>query len=383
MRSTPKGLRLHIALLGQTNVGKSTFLNLVADQAVSITSRQPGTTTDVVEKSMELLPLGPVVFLDTAGLDDQSVLGWKRVKGTHRVLDRTDVAVLMFEAGNLSQSEKDFAKRLAQRGIPLIGVINKADRNTPTAFFLDQVRSLTPHIMVCSSVNRANRDKVLGKLKTLLLSVCPDSFLATPPLVGDLVPTGGLILLIVPIDLEAPKGRLILPQVQTIRDALDHAATILVTKDNAITSTLNRLKSPPDLAVCDSQVVTKMISDIPPYVPCTTFSILFARIKGDLSKLAAGAAAIDYLADGDRVLIAEACSHHPVEDDIGRVKIPRWLREYTGADLDFHVYAGHDFPEEVSTYQLIVQCGGCVNNRREMLTRIERACMAGVPITNY
>jgi len=383
MVSTPKALRLHIALFGRTNVGKSTFLNLVAGQAVSITSRQPGTTTDVVEKSMELLPLGPVVFLDTAGLDDRSELGRKRVRGTHRALDRADVAIMVLEAGNLSQSEREFASRIARRDIPLIAVINKADRNAPIASFLGEVKSLTPHIIVCSSLNPADRARLLGKLKTALLAVCPDAFIAPPPLVGDLLPTGGVLLLIVPLDLEAPKGRLILPQVQTIRDALDYGATILLTKDDAITSTLDRTKSPPDLVVCDSQVVVRMISDIPPRLRCTTFSILFARIKGDLWKLAAGAAAIDDLTDGDRVLIAESCSHHPVEDDIGRVKIPRWLREYTGANLSFSVYAGRDFPEDITAYRLIVQCGGCMCNRREMLTRIESAEAAGVPITNY
>lgn len=203
------------------------------------------------------------------------------------------------------------------------------------------------------------------------------------PLVGDLLPSGGLAILIVPIDLQAPKGRLILPQVQTIRDVLDSDAAALVVKESEYTATLQRLKQPPDLVVCDSQVVMKMVADTPPAIPCTTFSILLARLKGDLAKFARGAAAIDRLKSGDRILIAESCSHHAMEDDIGRVKIPRWLRQYTGADLTFESFAGRDFPANLSDFALVVQCGGCMNNRREMLSRIQRCEAAGVPITNY
>jgi [FeFe] hydrogenase H-cluster maturation GTPase HydF len=220
-------------------------------------------------------------------------------------------------------------------------------------------------------------------LKRELLEVCPNDFLKPPPLIGDLVSAGGLVVLIVPIDLEAPKGRLILPQVQTIREILDSDAAVLVVKEREYAPLFARLKSPPDIAVCDSQVVLKMVADTPPAVQCTTFSILFSRLKGDLAEMVRGVMAIDTLKAGDKVLIAEACSHHAVEDDIGRVKIPRWLRQYAGVELDVRSSAGRDYPEDLETYKLIIHCGSCMLTRREMLFRIERAKAAGVPITNY
>jgi [FeFe] hydrogenase H-cluster maturation GTPase HydF len=234
---------------------------------------------------------------------------------------------------------------------------------------------------VCSTP--AGREAFLIGLRQALLAVCPDDFLRPPPLIGDLVPPGGLAVLVVPIDTGAPQGRLILPQVQTIRDALDHDAAALVVKDRDLAHVLGRLTTPPDLVVCDSQVVQKMVADLPLAVPCTTFSILFARLKGDLPRLAAGAAAVDRLRSGDRVLIAESCSHHAREDDIGRVKIPRWLRQYTGVALQVDTLAGRDFAADLSPYKLVIQCGGCMVTRREVLHRMQQAQAAGVPITNY
>jgi [FeFe] hydrogenase H-cluster maturation GTPase HydF len=232
-------------------------------------------------------------------------------------------------------------------------------------------------------VHPAGREQLLGALKALLLAVAPDDVLRPPPLVGDLLPAGGVAVLVVPIDLQAPKGRLILPQVQAIRDALDHDATAVVVKEREYAHALQLLRRTPDLVVCDSQVVLKMVADTPRPVPCTTFSILFARAKGDLRTFARGAAAIDRLASGDRVLIAESCSHHALEDDIGRVKIPRWLRQYTGVELDFDVRSGRDFPESLRDYRLVVQCGGCMTNRRDILCRLQAAEDEGVAITNY
>ncbi len=373
MQTTPKSLRLHIALFGRTNVGKSSFLNLVAGQDVSIVSEQAGTTTDVVEKPMELLPIGPVVFLDTAGIDDTTALGEKRIDRTERVFDRADVILLLHEGGQVTAFEERVAAKAEAKNIPVIRIANKADLTGPA----------DPTYLSVNSTDLASRDKLLAALKAELLRVCPDEFVSPPPLMGDLVKPGGLAMLIVPIDLQAPKGRLILPQVQTIRDALDNDAASLVCKEREYAHMLSILKQRPDLAICDSQMVLKMVADTPPDIPCTTFSILFARQKGDLRKFAMGAAAIEHLAPGDKVLIAESCSHHALEDDIGRVKIPRWLRQYVGVDLEIDVYAGRDFPENLSEYKLAVQCGGCMQNRREVLSRIEKCEAAGVPITNY
>ena len=373
MKSTPKSLRLHIALFGRTNVGKSSFLNLIAGQDVAIVSSQPGTTTDVVEKPMELLPIGPVVFLDTAGLDDTTALGEKRIGKTEKVFDRADVILLLHEGDQVTEFEKSVEERAEARKIPIIKIANKADLTDPS----------DPSYLSCNSTDLGSRDHVLAALKAKLLRVCPDEFITPPSLMGDLVKPGGLAMLIVPIDLQAPKGRLILPQVSTIRDALDNDAATLVCKEREYAHMLSILNQKPDVAICDSQMVLKMVADTPPEIPCTTFSILFARLKGDLRKFARGAAAIDQLSPGDKVLIAESCSHHALEDDIGRVKIPRWLRQYVGVDVQIEVYSGRDFPDNLSEYKLAVQCGGCMQNRREVLSRIEKCESAGVPITNY
>ncbi len=373
MKTTPKSLRLHIALFGRTNVGKSSFLNLITGQHVSIVSEQPGTTTDVVEKTMELLPIGPVVFIDTAGLDDESVLGSKRVEKSEKVFDRADVILLICEDGQFGEFEQAVADRASEKNTPVIRVANKSDLSDGS----------NSSDISCNSTDLSSRETVLSELKARLLDVCPDEFIQPSPLVGDLVRPGGIAMLIVPIDLQAPKGRLILPQVSTIRDALDNDAATLVVKEREYTHMLDQLKSPPDLVICDSQVVLKMVGDTPNNIPCTTFSILFARLKGDLPKFAAGAAAIDHLKDGDKILIAESCSHHAAEDDIGRVKIPRWLRQYCGCELEIDVYAGRDFPDNLEEYSLVGQCGGCMHNRREILSRIEKCEATGVPITNY
>ncbi len=383
MNKTPRGNRLHIALFGRTNVGKSSFLNMIIGQDIAITSPVAGTTTDVVEKAMELLPIGPVVFLDTAGLDDMSMLAELRLKKTYRVFDRTDIALLILEPDVWTEYEEEILKEAQKRKIPLIGIINKIDLKEPTPNFIKQVKSRIGRVILVSALDESHRDDYINALKAHLLEVCPADFLQPPPLIGDLLPPGGLAVLVVPIDLEAPKGRLILPQVQTIRDALDNDAAALVVKERELAHILSILKTPPNVVVCDSQVVLKMCADTPKEIPATTFSILFSRYKGDLVEQARGAAHIEALKPGDKVLIAEACTHHPIEDDIGRVKIPRWLRQYVGGDLQIDVYAGKDYPENLKEYKLVIHCGACVLNRREMLTRIQKAKEAGVPITNY
>jgi [FeFe] hydrogenase H-cluster maturation GTPase HydF len=383
MEKTPKSLRLQIGLFGRTNVGKSSFLNLVAGQDVAITSPVAGTTTDVVEKSMELLPLGPVVFLDTAGLDDRSVLAEARLKKTVKIFDRSDVITLVMEPNIWTDYEEKILEEARKREVPPVVVVNKIDLDPPSADFLREVNSKSSRVLLCSSVDFARRDPVINQYKKILIEVCPEDFLKPPPLVGDLLPEAGLAVLIVPIDLQAPKGRLILPQVQTIREALDFDASVMVVKEREYAHALTNLKTMPNLVVCDSQVVLKMVADTPEGVPCTTFSILFARNKGDLVELARGAAVIETLKPGDKVLIAEACSHHAIEDDIGRVKIPRWVRQYVGGDLQIEVFSGRDYPDNLRDYRLIIHCGGCMLTRREMLARIQKAKEEKVPITNY
>ncbi len=383
MDKTPKSLRLQIGLFGRTNVGKSSFLNMIAGQDVAITSPVAGTTTDVVEKAMELLPIGPVMFLDTAGLDDGSVLGEKRLERTRRALDRCDVAVLVVEPGVWGPFEEQFSDELKARKKPLLIVVNKMDVLVPQEDFLQLIRRVTEKFVICSSMDKTGREASLHMFKRFLLELCPEDFLRPPVLLGDLVPAGGLVVLVVPIDLQAPKGRLILPQVQAIRDALDNDAAVLVVKEREYAVALSNLKVKPDLVVCDSQVVMKVVADTPVGVKCTTFSILLARFKGDLAELARGAAHIEALKPGDKVLVAESCSHHAAEDDIGRVKIPRWLRQYVGGDLMVDHFAGRDYPSNLGQYKLVVHCGSCMLTRGEMLFRIDQAKEKGVPITNY
>ena len=378
MKATPKALRLHIAIIGRTNVGKSSFLNLITGQDVAITSPEPGTTTDVVEKTMELLPIGPVVFIDTAGLNDATSLGSKRLNKTNKVFDRADVILLVHDQTTYTDYEKMVQKKAVAKKLPVIHIYNKTDLYAPPIIEENGCSAIT-----CCALDVNNREQVLSQFKKQLLDICPDEFIQPPPLLGDLLRPGGLVILIVPIDMEAPKGRLILPQVQSIRDALDNDAAVLVVKESEYAHLLTQFVSSPDIVVCDSQVVLKMVTETPPHIPCTTFSILFARLKGNLQKMAAGAAVIDHLQDSDKILIAESCSHHALEDDIGRVKIPRWLRQYSGANLQIDVYAGRDFPDNLHEYNLVVQCGGCMHNRREILSRIEACEAVGVPITNY
>lgn len=379
MNSTPKGLRLQIGIFGRRNVGKSSLLNALTRQDVSIVSEVAGTTTDPVEKPMELLPIGPVLFIDTAGIDDEGALGDQRVERTRRVLERGDIAVLVVGAGAWGPFEETLYQEFRLRRLPVVVVFNRSDSGAPPPELLARLRGEGTRTV--STI--ATGGHGLRELRDALVGATPDDFINAPTLVGDLVPAGGLAVLVVPIDLEAPKGRLILPQVQTLRDLLDADAYAMVVKERELRDALDRLKRPPDLVVTDSQAFLKVAGDTPESVPMTSFSILFARFKGDLLAFAEGAMAIDRLRPGDRVLIAEACSHHPVGEDIGRVKIPRWLTQYVGGKLEITHVQGHDFPADLESYQLLVHCGACVHNRREVLSRIARSQRAGVPITNY
>lgn len=374
MQSAPKSLRVHIGLFGRRNVGKSSLLNALTQQQVSIVSSAPGTTTDPVEKPMELLPLGPVLFIDTAGIDDEGALGDLRVNKTRQVLDRTDVALLITEAGTWGPFEERLFNELRTRNIHTIIVESKTDLLPESELAIGGARIVQTSAHRCSG---------LLQLREALLDAVPHGRIADPTLVGDLVGPGELAILVVPLDKEAPKGRLIMPQVQAIRDLLDSDAMCLVVKERELRQAIDSLARPPKLVVTDSQAFLKVAADTPEHVPLTSFSILMSRFKGDLIRQVEGSCTIDDLRAGDRVLIAEACSHHPIGEDIGRVKIPRWLGQYVGGKLDFVHAQGHDFPADLDTYKLVIHCGACTMNRREVLSRIARCEAAGVPITNY
>jgi [FeFe] hydrogenase H-cluster maturation GTPase HydF len=373
MQPAPKSLRLHIGLFGRRNVGKSSLLNAITRQQVSIVSAYAGTTTDPVEKPMELLPLGPVLFVDTAGVDDEGALGELRMARTRAVLDRVDLGVVVTDRGGWGSFEQGLLGELQARKVPVLVVANKADLGA-----LGEGPADLPRVAV-SALSGAG----MPDLREALLKLAPADFFDNRRLVADLVPPGELAVLVVPIDKEAPKGRLILPQVMAIRDLLDGESMSLVVQERELASALARLNRPPALVVTDSQAFLKVAADVPRELPMTSFSILMARFQGDLAEQVRGTLGIERLQGGDKVLIAETCSHHPVGEDIGRVKIPRWLTQYVGAKLEFVHVQGRDYPQDLGPYKLVVHCGNCTGNRREMLSRIHRCREAGVPITNY
>lgn len=382
MDKTPKSMRLHIGLFGRANVGKSTFLNLLAGQEVAITSPEAGTTTDPVEKSMELLPIGPVVFTDTGGVDDATALGDKRREKMMAALRRVDVAVLLVEPNIWTGHEERLVQELKSAHRPFLIVVGKTDLHPPTDDFLAQMKTASPQVVESAAVP-AQRDRIVGAFKAALAPLVPESVLHVPDFFGGAVPAGGTVVLIVPVDMEAPKGRLILPQAQAVRAALDARAIAVVVRETDYLAALRQLAVPPDLVVCDSQVVDRMVAETPAAIRCTTFSILLARLKGDLPAMVRAARILDDLRDGDRILIGEACSHHALDDDIGRQKIPRWLREKSGKTLHIDVAAGRDWPADLEPYRLAIHCGACMITRRDMLTRLEGAGGRGVPMTNY
>lgn len=377
MHETPRGDRLHVALFGRRNAGKSSLINALTGQELAIVSPIAGTTTDPVYKAMEILPIGPVMFIDTAGLDDEGELGEKRVAKSLAVLAKTDLVLLVIDPGEgLQKTEQDLINTATQKQLPVIGVLNKTDL-LPESFNLDLELPDIPWIKTSARTRQG-----IAELKQMMVKMAPKDWTA-PTIAGDLVPPGELALLVTPIDLAAPKGRLILPQVQTIRDLLDHDCLTMVVKERELKAAFNQLAKPPALVITDSQAFLKVDADTPAGVPMTSFSILFARYKGDLATLVAGAVAVEELQPGDKVLIAEACTHHRVADDIGTVKIPRWLRQIVGGELQFEWSSGIELPANLDQYKLIVHCGACMINRREMLSRIMTAQAAGVPIVNY
>lgn len=379
---TLKSLRLHIGIFGKTNVGKSAFLNRITNQDISIVSEIAGTTTDVVEKSMELLPVGAVVFLDTAGINDTTALGKERIEKTMKVINRTDVAVIICDYKGFDEYEIGLVKKFEELKIPFMVVVNKSDVEEISDVALEKIKSVVGENTPILKTSATSDKEIVFKFKAKLVKMLPEDFVNSPKIVGDLVPPKSTVILVIPIDKEAPKGRIILPQVQTIRDLLDSDCLSYSVKVSELAEAINNLKESPALVVTDSQAFREVSQIVPENIPLTSFSILFAKLKGDLKAFAEGAKAIDELKDGDKVLILESCTHHAIEDDIGRVKIPNLLLKKTGKNLIIDNYAGHDLPD-ISKYNLIIHCGACMTNRREVLSRILLANEKGIPITNY
>ncbi|HEY3276061.1 MAG TPA: [FeFe] hydrogenase H-cluster maturation GTPase HydF [Syntrophorhabdaceae bacterium] len=378
LNETPRGSRLHIAIFGRRNVGKSSLINALTNQNIAIVSDVPGTTTDPVYKSMEILPIGPVVLIDTAGIDDVGDLGALRIQKALSVLAKTDLLILVVDPGNGAGAfEEEVIAKAHESHVPVIVAVNKKDLYPDLPLKELRERFNLPMVPVSAATKEG-----IHELKMTMIRSAPKDWVS-PTILGDLIAPGDTVVLVVPIDLAAPKGRLILPQVQTIRDILDNDAITVVVKERELKSALGNLKEKPRLVITDSQAFLKVAADTPKDVMMTSFSILFARYKGDLKALAEGAKAIEDLIPGDKVLIAEACTHHRMEDDIGTVKIPRWLRQIVGGALEFHWVNGLELPENIGEYKLIVHCGACMINRKEMLHRLMVSEESGVPVVNY
>ncbi|MDO5418186.1 MAG: [FeFe] hydrogenase H-cluster maturation GTPase HydF [Lachnospiraceae bacterium] len=376
LNQTPASERVHIGFFGRRNAGKSSVMNAVTGQNLAVVSEVKGTTTDPVYKSMELLPLGPVVMMDTPGIDDEGELGALRVKKSYQVLNKTDAAVLIVD-GTAGMASEDWRllEQIRKKQIPCILVFNKADLLSGEEPIHDPKD--TERLWVSAETGAGIRELK----ERLALLAKPEETKAR--IVSDLIAPSDFVLLVVPIDKAAPKGRLILPQQQTIRDILDANATAVVAQDTSFSETLKNLGKKPSLVITDSQVFGKVSAETPEDIPLTSFSILFARYKGNLETVVKGVTALDHLQDGDKILISEGCTHHRQCNDIGTVKLPGWIREYTGKEPEFHFTSGTEFPDDLSPYKLIVHCGGCMLNEREMKYRLGCAGDQKVPITNY
>ncbi len=376
LNNTPSANRTHIGIFGRRNAGKSSLINALTGQSLAIVSDVRGTTTDPVQKAMELLPLGPVVMIDTPGLDDDGELGALRVQKTKQVLNKTDIAILVIDAcEGLTAEDDDILRLIQSKMIPYVIVFNKSDlatEATKTGRVPDE-----SHIMVSAATGEN-----IHELKERIARLVPDEE-KERHVVRDLVQPLDFVVLVVPIDSAAPKGRLILPQQQTIRDLLEAGAVSIVVKETELAETIRRLARKPSLVITDSQAFEEVAKIVPPDVPLTSFSILFARYKGNLETVVHGASELDTLKDGDNVLICEGCTHHRQCDDIGTVKLPRWIGKHSGKNLNFTFQSGGEFPTDLSAYRLIIHCGGCTLNEREMKYRLKCAADQNVPITNY
>lgn len=381
MNQTPSSERVHIGFFGRRNAGKSSVLNAVTGQDLAVVSDVKGTTTDPVQKSMELLPLGPVVVIDTPGIDDEGELGALRVKKSYQVLNKSDAAVLVVDA-SLGLCEEDFAfiEHIQKKQIPYAVAFNKSDL-APSASLAKDLQYLKEHQIDFVSVSTADLSGIdTLKEKIATLAKTEDTKLR---IVADLIHPSDFVVLVVPIDKAAPKGRLILPQQQTIRDILEADATAIVVKEYELRDTLAHLGKKPRLVITGSQVFAKVSADTPADIMLTSFSILFARYKGNLPALIKGVTALEQIEDGDKILVSEGCTHHRQCDDIGSVKLPRWIRQYTGKEPEFVFSSGTEFPADLSPYKMIVHCGGCMLNEREMKYRLACAKDQNIPMTNY
>ncbi|MGM0419765.1 MAG: [FeFe] hydrogenase H-cluster maturation GTPase HydF [Bacillota bacterium] len=380
--TTPTGERLHIGVFGRRNVGKSTFINYLTDQELSLVSEVPGTTTDPVYKSMEVLPLGPVMFMDTAGIDDEGALGVKRIAKTKEVLRKTELALMVVNNLYLDKVEKELITSFKERSIPYLLFYNDIARDEPQKEQVARAYEISSRLIkIIDCRNEDKRNSVLDFIATYWRQNqqidLPDQ------LIGDLIEDEDLVLLIIPLDSGAPKDRLILPQMQTLRRILDHGGQVIISEPNSIISTLNKLNQLPALAVTDSQVFARVDQSLPAEIPLTGFSILFARYKGDLRSYLAGIKYLEKIKPGMNILIAETCSHRRGHEDIGTVKIPAWLETEAGGSINFKHYAGRDFPSDIADYDLAILCGGCMANRQEIMSRINIAIDSNTPVVNY
>jgi len=376
MNKTPSSIKPHIAVFGKRNAGKSSLINALVGRSVSIVSEKPGTTTDPVSQPYELIPYGPVIFIDTAGIDDSGDLGRKRIERTADVLKKTDLALLTL-TGEPDDWEKNLLASINKLGIPFVVVVNKIDlgMKIPAPF----PGTAGEEVMRVSAVTGEN----IGALRSRIIERLPARGQIAPEPLSGLVKPGDLVMLIIPIDLEAPAGRIILPQVQVIRDVLDKDCMTIICKETDIAGTIGCLKRLPDLAICDSQAVDVCFRSLPAEVKLTTFSMIFGRVKGDLAEYVRAVSVVGSLAPGDRVLVLELCSHNVMKDDIGREKLPRWFKKRLGFDLDFDYVCGADALPDISGYRLVIQCGGCMVNRRLIQSRINEIKNSGVMVTNY
>ena len=385
MNHTPTSERIHIGIFGKRNAGKSSIINAITGQDLAIVSDVKGTTTDPVMKAMELLPLGPVVFIDTPGLDDEGELGELRVKKAYQMLNKTDVALVVIDGKNgMTAEDESVLDKIREKGIPCIVVCNKKDLVADVGVGRQsnlQKRGIVENDAACVWVSTTTGENI-DELKRMIANAVPKADVYKP-IVGDLIKPLDFVVLVVPIDGSAPKGRLILPQQQTIRDILEVGAVPVVVKDTELSEMLDKLQVKPSLIITDSQVFGKVAQIVPEDVPLTSFSILMARYKGDLKTVVRGAYALDELQDGDTVLISEGCTHHRQCEDIGTVKLPKRITEYTGKDIRFAFTSGTEFPDDLSMYRMVIHCGGCMLNEREMKYRLKCAQDAKVPMTNY
>ena len=371
LNDTPSGERLHIGFFGKRNAGKSSVVNAVTGQELSVVSDVKGTTTDPVTKAMELLPIGPVMIIDTPGYDDEGALGELRVKKTRQILNRTDLAVLVVDSSaGISDTDRQLTELFRERDIPYLTVYNKSD--------IKNITALNENEISVSAAENTNIHELKEKIAQLAKTDKPEN-----RIVGDLLSAGGIVVLVTPIDASAPKGRMILPQVQTLRDILDADAMAVFTKEDQLAQTLEGLAKKPKMVITDSQVFGIVSKIVPEDIPLTSFSILMARYKGFLETAVKGAAAIDSLRDGDTVLISEGCTHHRQCGDIGSVKLPAMLKKTTGKSLEITLSSGRDFPEELSDIRLVIHCGGCMLNEREIGYRMRSAGTQDIPFTNY